>query len=626
MQDLPLQGSIPDVFLPRLIARLHRAGYEGTLRVVSGGITKVFYFRRGEIASAASNADSDRLANILIRDGRLTAEQLDLAKSRLEPGGSLGRTLIEMGFLTPGELLQGARRQVRAILASCFALRGGTFQTEPGPLPNEVTALGIPTRRLIFDCVVEMTDRGMVVGEIGSMESVYRPTADLPPLLDGLKLDPETERLARSLDGLLTLGDLSARTRLDDFAVSKIVLALEILGLAEALSVPEPAGRPVPVADGGEFAPSPMPAAIPIAAEEESAADEPLQDLAVASGTEAAPSPSVPDESDEDAFVLDLEADAPGEGSGGGATAVPEERHQGLPPGVGLTPPPPAEAAPPPIPAGELPAFARPPNGPQWQIDPETGEKVHLGPVEVTFDGRVAAAPAEGPSRILLLLTAAGTLLVLGSLAAFIMLRRGGEDRPPARAAARVPPPAAPAAGPAPSGPQAAARVAEPDPPAPQPAAPAPETTRPEPPALRSAEPAPVPDGAAAPPPAATEAFFPAAQRDAALQALDEGDAALGARLFEDLVREQPGGRLTLQVMIACQDETVRKARSAVGSATPLFYLPYAFRDRSCYRLCWGLYDTRDAAEAASAGVPAALLGPGGRPVPVTLARLLPGS
>src|SRR5262245_8411946 len=108
MHDLPPQGSIDDHFLPRLIAGLHLREFEGTLRLILPEAIKVLYYRRGEIASAASNAEQDRLANILIREGRLTAEQLELTRGKVEGGASLGKTLIEMGFLSPSELLQGA--------------------------------------------------------------------------------------------------------------------------------------------------------------------------------------------------------------------------------------------------------------------------------------------------------------------------------------------------------------------------------------------------------------------------------------------------------------------------------------------------------------------------------------
>src|SRR2546425_12504058 len=139
MHDLPPQGSIADFSPPRLVAGLHLREFEGMLRLTLPDVIKVLYFKKGEIASAASNAEPDRLANILMHEGRLTAEQLDLARARLQAGASLGKGLIEMGFLTPPQLLQGARPQGRIILAPCFAATSGNYELGPGPPPAEGT-------------------------------------------------------------------------------------------------------------------------------------------------------------------------------------------------------------------------------------------------------------------------------------------------------------------------------------------------------------------------------------------------------------------------------------------------------------------------------------------------------
>ena len=39
-------------------------------------------------------------------------------------------------------------------------------------------------------------------------------------------------------------------------------------------------------------------------------------------------------------------------------------------------------------------------------------------------------------------------------------------------------------------------------------------------------------------------------------------------------------------------------------TADELFILPVTFQGKSCYRLCWGAYDSRAEADAARASVP----------------------
>ncbi|HEV8200849.1 MAG TPA: DUF4388 domain-containing protein, partial [Candidatus Polarisedimenticolia bacterium] len=394
MPEAPVATPLQGVFAPRLVARLHRERFEGTLRLHGGGATRVLYFRRGEIASAASNADEDRLPSILIREGRLTGPQVEMARSKQRPGVSLGKTLIELGFLTPAELLSGARRQVRQILVAAFALREGTSQEAPGPLPPEVTVLGLPVRRLIFDALLEAGDRQAVVREMGSMETVYRPTADLEQAVAGMRLEPAHEEVARLVDGEATLREISGRVRLDDLTVSKIVLGLEILGLVERaspLEEPLPQGRRIPVLVEEDESEEVVPRFETVAAPAPALAIAPAPPTFPA----AAPEAAKPEEEEEE------QAPDPAEETPAlMAEAAP------MPPAPAAFAPPPAAAAPafttprffedeededlPLIPPGELPAFAAPANAPTgWTVDPETGEKVHIGPIELTFDGPV---------------------------------------------------------------------------------------------------------------------------------------------------------------------------------------------------------------------------------------------
>jgi hypothetical protein len=669
MPDAPAATPLAGVFPPRLVARLHRERFEGTLRLHGGGATRVIYFRRGEIASAASNADEDRLPSILIREGRLTGPQVEMARTKQRPGVSLGKTLIELGFLTPGELLQGARRQVKQILAAAFALRDGTSQEVPGPLPPEVTVLGLPVRRLIFDALLDAGDRQDVVQEMGSMETVYRPSIDLDTALPALRLEPPHEEVARLVDGRATLREISGRVRLDDLTVSKIVLALEILGLVEQESLPAaaaPTGRRIPViSDESQDAPehavtwgvaepvapavpppiapapavpssmAPAPAAIP--APPPAAVAAPASTPVSGSGWAAAaptvpfePAPAEePEPADTPAFASAYAAAPPDEPvaappSGWPAPAIEFEEEEDTPP----------------IPPGELPAFAAPPNAPTgWSVDPETGEKVHLGPVELIFDGRVVPPHPGGAGRgRLALFGAAGLLAAAAIVACFVVMRSGEADEttPAEIASSHVAETATPPAEP------------EPDPAAAPPAGTAPETSgagtnEDLPPGREPAAqdmPSPAKAGEAAPSPAAPpreDAPVPPEQATHAgtgaataadgfgfgQRLLDAGTVDRAAETFRRALEPIPAGRFTLQVMIACEAESVRKARAGTRPDAGLFVLPITVRGRGCFRVLWGVFESRDAAAAgARADLPQYFVTSGVSPAVVAIDRL----
>jgi septal ring-binding cell division protein DamX len=103
---------------------------------------------------------------------------------------------------------------------------------------------------------------------------------------------------------------------------------------------------------------------------------------------------------------------------------------------------------------------------------------------------------------------------------------------------------------------------------------------------------------------------------------LARGALAEAAGTFSKALRPAAASRFTVQVLTACSPETVQKAIAATASAQELFVLPVNVQGRSCYRICWGLYDTRPAAETAAP--PAYFRQAGVRPRVSGVAELLP--
>lgn len=601
MQDIPQHGSVADVFLPRLVARLHRSGFEGVVKISLGIAVRAIYFRGGEIASAASNDEQDRLQSLLLKEGRLTAPQVEMARSRQKPGVSLGKALIEMGFLTPSELLECARRQVRQILATCFEQSEGQFQMEPGPLPPEVTILGLPTRRLIFDGMMEVRDRRRIVREMGSMESVYSPTGDLVAGIGALSLDPAIDQVVRGIDGVRSMRDLSGATPHDDFTLSKAILALEILGLVRRGDAARPAadkqatGRIIPV----ESAPLPTPA------------NPPEADLVAGDAVEMEATP---------AGGPSLSA---GDGTG------PDE----------------AAAEQPAIPSEDLPAFAIPPSEttepPRWSIDPKTGERIHEGPIEMTFDGLVRSK--DRPQAVSNRLFAVSAVIIALVVLAFFLFAPGSREESPTIAGIEDRDPAPVAVEEAP---RAASETPGRDRPtatnvakaAPSPATgPRPEvdvTAPAEKQDIRVEENAPAtsssvtssPSPRAETVPAASSGpvspFRRAADYAAALEQLDGGRLQSAAQVFQELVASEDSGAFTLQLMIACQPDTVKRARAQAGNDAMLFVLPFTYKGQSCFRACWGIYPDRQAALDSIGRLPGAYRRAGIKPIVVALDQL----
>jgi hypothetical protein len=157
----------------------------------------------------------------------------------------------------------------------------------------------------------------------------------------------------------------------------------------------------------------------------------------------------------------------------------------------------------------------------------------------------------------------------------------------------------APTAGASATPPAGSAVATTPPPPAPTatPATGASPTPVPKPVATTAPTPAATPRPIATPPPAAAGA----SGDGRAL--LRQGAFSEAARSFAASLAPGARGRFSYQLLTACAPDTIGKAVQAV-SADELFILPVTFQGKSCYRLCWGVYDNRPAADAALASVP----------------------
>ncbi len=88
---------------------------------------KELYFLRGRLHHVASSNASELLGEYLVRRGKLTREELDMALAVLPRNqGKMGDTLISLGLVSPVDVFQAIRDQGRDRVADVFMWKNGT--------------------------------------------------------------------------------------------------------------------------------------------------------------------------------------------------------------------------------------------------------------------------------------------------------------------------------------------------------------------------------------------------------------------------------------------------------------------------------------------------------------------
>ena len=552
------EGVIGEIDLIQRLVELGREQFTGAIRFENDGVIKIVYFKGGDVLSASTNDRTDSIDEILLRAGKVSRDHVKQALAKRKESETLGDALLGLGFITRKELTWARRVQVIGILRSVMSWSGGAYAIVPDYLPKREEGTIFPLTQIIVELIVTDADRARYEQAMESGGAVF---AKSPLFDDGfakLGLNEDAEQIVAQIDGERTAAEIAGVSGKDTFNVYKLLEALRVLGLVEKRDA---AMRfddfaAVGAADAADaWAVEDAPAAAPPSPEPPAPAMPAWEAIPTAP---AVPARSVWDEPDETAVS------APFDTTTEIATA----------------------------------------SDAQWGFDEAQIDAARRASVPVSSKSESPARPPvtapkaarrSSPALWIILL-----LVLLGAGGWFgwtwwqgrtVHAEASAAPPPPVKRAALRPTPAPFTAAPAPQ-PAPAPVVTETT-----------DTNKPLPPIQRKTPPAnavvikPTPAPMPAPAPAGS-----LAQKYAVM-----------ARDFA----AQKSGAYTVQFELVCETSSVTKALHDGG--TNVWFLPITYRGRDCYRVFWGRYEGRAAAEAAAKAIPKSLAG--GKPAVVTIPR-----
>jgi hypothetical protein len=151
-------GNLNETPFSDVIAKLCQQEATGTLTCRAKGTEKSVYLKNGQIIFSTSKDENDRLGEIMVKNGRITRSQLErsLDLHRKSAGlKKIGAIFVENGFISPKELFNGLKLQVKGIIYSLFLLTEGTYQFEER-LPADTIPLQINMEDLLRDVIQQM--------------------------------------------------------------------------------------------------------------------------------------------------------------------------------------------------------------------------------------------------------------------------------------------------------------------------------------------------------------------------------------------------------------------------------------------------------------------------------------
>jgi hypothetical protein len=591
-----LEGEISEINLIERLVELWREQFTGAIRFENDGIIKIIYFKGGDILSASTNDRSDSIDEILMRAGKVSREHVKQALAKRKESETLGDALLNLGFITRKELTWSRRVQVVGVIRSIAAWTQGSFTIVADYLPkrDEGTLFALP--QVLVELIVTEQDRARFERALDGGEAVFVKSADFDDVWRKLGLNEDAEAIAVEIDGVKTATAVATASGRDTFNVYKLLHALTTLGVLSRADKPQVDSQQFSLDDFAS-------AGVADAADVWNNADPELTDADFAPEPpsfqldDAVPTVQVPIPVAPQSFAPPPSPVYDEEPAAAPASSWDDAEVDASP--VIATPPvwkEPVAAAPRPAP----PPIA---NEPQWGFDEAQLEAARAASTPAGTRGKVSMRPKEKKPGRYGLLIALMVIAILGAAGYYGFLWWQGRQATPTpvltaqqRAATQPATTTTATAATDTTGTVVeAAALTETTSAAP----PTGGLTIVPPPTTATVAPA---TASAEPPP--TQALPRVTARTTPATPASNGP---GRERVDAMAREfasRATGNFTVQIQILCDASNVEKLMRNGGE---VWFVPQTIGTRSCYRVFWGRYNTRDQAQQAVAQIPAGI-------------------
>jgi len=213
MSEAPpgFRGALVETPLPQVLRRIFQEGLKGTLTLVRGDETRHLFFEKGELRTATSSREGQRIGAFLKRRGWITDQDLSWALETVAKQGRarLGKILIEKGLVSRAVLDVEMRRLVEEIVFSTFEWEEGEyrFQSSTGVLDPDV-ALSLSTAAVIVEGIRRLPESDVFRKQLGEGRRVPGLASDPMSRYQYLSLTPQEAYLLSRIDGVFDLDAL----------------------------------------------------------------------------------------------------------------------------------------------------------------------------------------------------------------------------------------------------------------------------------------------------------------------------------------------------------------------------------------------------------------------------------
>ena len=232
--DLVFRGDIRGSGTPKILRTILVSGESGVLSFWNGVFTKRVFISHGRIVQITSNDPDERLGELLLFDGKITARQFVEASKLIRPGKKLGTILVEIRALEADDLIPAITRQARLMLFDLFNWTSGTHEMSFGEVDeSDFVPLSLSSDEVIAQGMRNLRGWSRVVAGIQSLETVFVRVPEVETWHLKVELLDDEQTVLSRVNGRLNVEQISDLSFGTSFAACRTLWMLSVLGLIQ---------------------------------------------------------------------------------------------------------------------------------------------------------------------------------------------------------------------------------------------------------------------------------------------------------------------------------------------------------------------------------------------------------
>jgi hypothetical protein len=239
---MAFEGDIKDFSLAEVMQIIGQGRKTGTLSVEGERETIYIYFKEGKAVFATPSNLREQLGTMLLREGRITEEQLELglrAQKKMRAEGNpirLGAILVAMEALDRGTLEAKIKHQIKESIYAAIGERTGRFRFFPEmDIEDEDILVSLNVEHIILEGARRIEEWSQIKDVIRSYHEVYVINPN-PASSDSINLSSSEWRVVSLLDGKRDISTVAEKAGMSRFEVCRLVYGLINMNMVRLLA------------------------------------------------------------------------------------------------------------------------------------------------------------------------------------------------------------------------------------------------------------------------------------------------------------------------------------------------------------------------------------------------------